>query len=158
MYGKCFVRCCCLVLAVSLHHKALHTFYQRNAIFHSLAFTLGYTSYMVYKFRGMITWKVDKSQGMTARIGIDPLHGSISQSLSSCTWLILSVTKKFLVFAELVYRNCRVAGIETVTSDTKLFSIELPDRVYYRTPIGHHVLLQGDVQGEKTLFHSLILE
>eukprot|EP00794_Sanderia_malayensis_P000417 gene417-1053_t len=47
---------------------------------------------------------------------------------------------------ELTFRSCKVCAIDRVSPDTKLFSIELPDRVYYRTPIGHHCLLEGEVQ------------
>ncbi|XP_065057576.1 cytochrome b5 reductase 4-like [Rhopilema esculentum] len=47
----------------------------------------------------------------------------------------------------LIKRPCTVAAISQVTSNTKLFSIQLPDRVYYHAPIGHHVILEADVEG-----------
>lgn len=48
---------------------------------------------------------------------------------------------------ELVRRRSCVSAIKQITSNTKLFSLKLPELVYYKCPIGHHVLVEEEIHG-----------
>ena len=53
-----------------------------------------------------------------------------------------------IFFIELTFRECKLVSSKPVTHDTKLFTFELPAKVYYETPIGNHVIVKCIVEGK----------
>ena len=61
------------------------------------------------------------------------------------------------VYSDPNFHDCTVESIKTVTHDTKLFTVKLPQASFLSVPTGHHVAIRANINGTILLVHYFII-
>ena len=62
------------------------------------------------------------------------------------------------IFSEKVFRPCKILSVESVSHDTKLLSVELPEGTRMCVPLGYHIHIKHCVSGIHDILRSVMYQ